>query len=321
MPNGSQDAYKLTEIVQWGDFRVDGTAQFRGCANLVNAGRLDTPIFENPDGGFQMFLDCTALKIVGNIKGWNVSKLTNMQQMFKECDNLNEGIWPTGPIDMSTWDVSNVTNMQQMFSCASSPTGIFNGKMFTLTNTTTDISNMFRNQQSFTNSGQNTINLWDTSNVTSMTSMFRQASAFDSDISGWNTANCTSFSNMFRGGTTTVMAFNQPIGLWDTSSGNSFDQIFTFCNSFQQSLANWDLSGVLSATPIANNSGGGNFNIGLNNYNNLLIAWDAYTYPSWIGSTFNFGASQYSSNNPAAVTAHNNLVIKWGGIIDGGSTP
>jgi hypothetical protein len=321
MSSGSNDDVKIEWIEQWGDFRVTESSAFEGCANMVYAGFYDTPIFENPLSGSKMFKDCVALKLVGNIKLWNVSKLTNMLDMFRNCNAFNEGLYPSGGIDISPWDVSNVTNMAQMFYCDASQ-GTFNGLMFTLTNTTTVISNMFRNQPVFNNGNDGVaINSWDTSNCSTFSNTFRDAAAFNRDISGWDTANCSTFNNMFRGSSSAVMAFNQPIGAWDTSSGNSFTEMFTFCNSFQQSLSNWDLSGVLTGTPIADNSGGGNFNIGLNNYNNLLLAWDAYTYPSWFGSTFNFGASQYSSNYPAAVAAHANLVIKWGGIIDGGSTP
>ena len=43
----------------------------------------------------------------GNISNWNVSKITNMHFMFKDCYNFNQ--------DVGDWDVSSVVNMRWMF--------------------------------------------------------------------------------------------------------------------------------------------------------------------------------------------------------------
>jgi surface protein len=42
-----------------------------------------------------------------SVSKWNVSKVTNMQNMFKGRSNFNR--------DLSSWDVSNVINMRRMF--------------------------------------------------------------------------------------------------------------------------------------------------------------------------------------------------------------
>ena len=42
-----------------------------------------------------------------NISTWDVSRVTDMSNLFKNKDNFNE--------DISNWDVSNVTNMERMF--------------------------------------------------------------------------------------------------------------------------------------------------------------------------------------------------------------
>ena len=44
------------------------------------------------------------------IEEWDVSKVTNMRNMFKGCETFNE--------DISSWDVSNVTDMSNMFTGA-----------------------------------------------------------------------------------------------------------------------------------------------------------------------------------------------------------
>ena len=50
-----------------------------------------------------------------NISNWDVSNVTNMQNMFMYCNEFN--------CDLSNWDVSNVTNMNSVFYCCVSFTG------------------------------------------------------------------------------------------------------------------------------------------------------------------------------------------------------
>ena len=57
------------------------------------------------------------------------------------------------------------------------------------------------------------IGAWDTSGVTRMDSMFRDASAFDQDIGAWDTSGVTRMDWMFG----YASAFNGDIGAWDTS--------------------------------------------------------------------------------------------------------
>ena len=47
------------------------------------------------------------LKSVGDLSNWDVSKVTDMQGMFCDCESFNQNI--------SSWNVSNVTNMDFMF--------------------------------------------------------------------------------------------------------------------------------------------------------------------------------------------------------------
>ena len=54
-----------------------------------------------------MFFDCEELKSVGDLSSWDVSNVTDMSFMFRDCNCLNP--------DVSSWDVSNVTDMSSMF--------------------------------------------------------------------------------------------------------------------------------------------------------------------------------------------------------------
>ncbi|MBQ9241785.1 MAG: BspA family leucine-rich repeat surface protein [Proteobacteria bacterium] len=67
---------------------------------------------------------------------------------------------------------------------------------------------------------------WDTSNVTSMTGMFRGATAFNQPLNDWDTSNVTDMSNMFARAT----AFNQPLDYWNISKVINMDNIFQNSN-------------------------------------------------------------------------------------------
>eukprot|EP00961_Rhodomonas_salina_P054462 731729-Rhodomonas_salina.2 len=92
-----------------------------------------------------------------------------------------------------------------------------------------------------------TINTWDTSQITDMSSLFRDERTFNLNIGAWNTGSVTDMSNMFYG----AFAFNQDISGWDVSSVTSMQQMFmrpSVINSdsqFNQPLSSWDVSKVL----------------------------------------------------------------------------
>jgi hypothetical protein len=67
---------------------------------------------------------------------------------------------------------------------------------------------------------------WNTSTITTMAGMFRQASQFNQPIGVWDTSNVVRMSRMFRGGNSN----NYPVVLRDSS--------------FNQSLNGWDVTGV-----------------------------------------------------------------------------
>jgi len=150
--------------------------------------------------------------------------------------------------------------------------------------------------------------------------MFSGANAFNRNITGWNTGSCANMTNMFAGNNGIAMQFNQAIGAWDTSSVTNLNNIFTLCNSFDQDLSNWNLNSIATFSNVTPplTQPLGSFGLSTANYDALLVAWDAYTYPNIpANSTWNFGSSQYSLGS-AAETARTSLINKWGGISDGG---
>ena len=86
--------------------------------------------------------------------------------------------------------------------------------------------------------------------LTSLLNMFRDATAFNQDISGWDVSNVTNMSLMFRDAT----AFNQPIGKWDVSKVTSFSATFHNASAFNQDISGWDVSKVTSFSETFHNA-------------------------------------------------------------------
>ena len=55
-----------------------------------------------------MFYGCHKIKEMKGINQFNTNKVTDMQSMFDECNELEY-------LDLSNFDTSNVTTMKQMF--------------------------------------------------------------------------------------------------------------------------------------------------------------------------------------------------------------
>ena len=88
------------------------------------------------------------------------------------------------------------------------------------------------------------ISHWDTSEVTNMSGIFQDASAFNGNISEWKTSNVTDMRNMFSG----APIFNGNISGWDTSSVTDMGYMFYGATSFNGILNCWDVKKV-SNTP------------------------------------------------------------------------
>ena len=97
----------------------------------------------------------------------------------------------------------------------------------------TDMSSMFRNDVSFNEN----INDWDVSRVTNMSSMFEGDRSFNQPLDNWNTSNVTDMQRMFSLAT----SFNQPLNNWNTSNVLYMSSMFERATSFNQAIHNWAL--------------------------------------------------------------------------------
>ena len=211
----------------------------------------------------------------------NVSKVVNMEDLFKKCTKFNADIsgWDTSNVenmsgmfsgsfnalfnqDIGGWDTSNVLDMSSMLSDASNFDQDISGWD---TSNVENMRAMFSGCRKFNQNigGWNTSNVagsmsymfsncyvfdqdlsgWNTSKVTDMKSMFAEARAFNGDISGWSTSNVENMSSMFSGAST----FNQNIGGWDTSKVTDMDSMFRIARAFDQDIGGWNTSNVTKA--------------------------------------------------------------------------
>ena len=104
------------------------------------------------------------------------------------------------------------------------------------TSQVTSMSGLFRSQSSCNPEISN----WPTGNVTDMSFMFAGASMFDQPIGDWDTAKVTTMQNMFF----SAWAFNRPIGSWNTANVRTMTSMFEYAWGFNQGLSKWNTGAV-----------------------------------------------------------------------------
>jgi surface protein len=100
----------------------------------------------------------------------------------------------------------------------------------------TSMGSMFFNATQFNGD----ISGWDVSNVNNMNNMFQSATSFNQPLSGWNVSNVTNMIQMFYQAT----SFNQDLNTWDVSNVTSMSNMFRFATSFNGDINSWNVSGV-----------------------------------------------------------------------------
>ena len=167
-----------------------------------------------------------------DIRGWDVSSVTNMANLFSSGKDTTSGT--AFSQDISDWDVSSVKNMAHMFRGAASFNADIGGWN---TASVTDMWAMFNGATSFNAD----IGDWTTTAVTSTRVMF-QNTKFNQDISRWDVSNVTHMNNMFKNN----YDFNQDISGWDVSSVEYMQQLFAGASAFDQDIRDWDTGSVTS---------------------------------------------------------------------------
>ena len=173
-------------------------------------------IYMNSDSN-SAFYNNKALSDIPALSSWNTSRVTLMYNMFRDTAITN--------IDaLVNWDTGNVTNMSGMFSYATYLADI-NGARYWNTGNVANMS-MF-SYTAITNI--DALSNWDTSNVTTMDSMFSGASSL-TNIDGainWDTSNVTTMDSMFS--ETSSLTNIDGATNWNTSKVKDMDFMFSHC--------------------------------------------------------------------------------------------
>jgi surface protein len=186
----------------------------------------------------------------------NLANVTVFENLFRDCSSFSA--------NLSSWDVSNVTSFKESFL------------IFGVTAPSTPVSGL---------------GSWDMSSATNISTMLRNQTNYNEDLSSWNVSNVADMSNTFFGAT-----------------------------SFDQNLSSWDIANVTNFTNFAKN-----ITFSTSNYDAILIGWESTlqgTYPNGSGYTpiisINFGGAEYTGGG-AAEAARTSLInnFSWS-ITDGG---
>ena len=109
------------------------------------------------------------------------------------------------------------------------------------------MEDMFKDASAFNQD----LSYWDVSNVLNMQQTFYGAVAFNNggsdSISTWVVSSVTDMDGMFRNAT----SFNRPIGAWNVGSVTSMSNMLRDASAFDKPLNSWDVSNVKYMNPKA----------------------------------------------------------------------
>ncbi len=205
---GSAEA--LLTVEQFGDVEWSSMFQaFYGCKNMKFGAMVGKPNLSKVTDMSQMFRACS--KFNEPIGNWDVSSVTKMVATFFNCPIFNQ--------NLNDWDVSHVTTMSQIFRwCVKFNQPLDKWKVSNVT----DMVAMFMSCREFAQ----TLSSWDVSNVTDMNLMFAGCDAYDEDLSGWALNKCR--------------VLQLPTGM----STTNYDKFLTHFASDEATLTNFTLTAL-----------------------------------------------------------------------------
>ena len=206
---------------------------FEGMSNLTSISNADQLNTSEVTDMANLFKDCEGLKSL-DVSGFNTENVTNMSDMFFRCSKLTT-------LNVSNFNTANVLNMNDMFNCCSSLKSLdvnsFN------TDNVTNMSGMFSSCLQLTSLDVSNFN---TANVTNMYAMFFGCSGLTTlDVSGFNTEKVTNMEAMFytcsKLTTLNVSGFN-------TENVTTMNGMFMYCSGLTTIICenNWYKSEINS---------------------------------------------------------------------------
>ena len=182
--------------------------------------------------------------------------------------HLGNGPGSASLSSIDQWGNSSWTNMKAAFYGASKM--VYRAVDAPDLSRVADMSQMFRDAAAFNGD----ISSWDTSSVTDMSSMFYGATAFNQPLDTWDTSSVTDMSGMFRDTT----SFNKDISSWDVSSATYMSYMFAGAASFNQPLHTWDVSSVIDTSEMFQSAV---------SFNQPLDTWDVSSVANMAGMFHN----------------------------------
>jgi surface protein len=289
LPLKSDGVYNFT--VNWGDGNSDTITtwnQAETTHTYASAGTYIITIngscqgfaFESTgDRGKILSITSFGSVIFGNYAGTQVVP----GGIFGGCYNLDLSVVTDTPI------LSTMNTLSFMFYNCTNLTTINNVNSWN-TSAITDMSNMFRNATNFDQS----LNGWDVSSVTTMREMFLGTDNFNGDISSWDVGNVTNMRFMFGW----APLFNQNIGSWDVSSVTNMIGMFQnnpapfTASAFNQDIGSWNVSNVTFMQQMFANARTFNQNIGSWNVSSVTDMGSMFA-----GSPFNQPIGNWNVSN------------------------
>lgn len=251
---------------------------FASCSNLKS---IDVSSFDTSNVKYmrEMFYKCSALSEL-DITNFNTSQVKSMVSLFSGCSGLNS-------IDVSNFDTSNVTDMDSMFNECLNLTTIDVSKFNT--SKVTCMSLMF--SMGFDGGSKLTKIItgayFDTSNVTTMNSMFYNCSNLSElNLDLFRTHNVTNMGCMFYGCsslTNTVFNFLKYSNDFSTSRVTNMNAMFYGCSKITYlDLKSFDVSNVKDMSLMFEYCSGLEYlnikSFGLSSDNTVLTNYDFMFY-------------------------------------------
>ena len=181
-----------------------------------------------------MFHDAGIIQL--DVSDWDVSNVTNMEQMFAACRKLTS-------LDCSRWKVDNVTRMNNMFHCCDVVESLYLSdwnvsKVTTMYYMFSACGKLSYLDVSGWNFGDN-----DTVSVKDMGSMFNSCSNLEYiDVANWNVSKVKDMSGTFVG---CGALKSLDVSRWNVGNVITMNQMFSNCRNLASlDLSKWNVSNV-----------------------------------------------------------------------------
>ena len=210
-------AWKLTDIDGLADWDVSNITNFSNMfygTDISDVDALSEWVTSSAENMSDMFWQADKLSDINGLAGWDVSKVTDFDLMFKQTTIADVSA-------LSGWNTESATNMHSMFaSTRIASVAPLSG--WDVSNVT-DMSYMFSGGKF---SDLNGLSEWTTSSVTDMESMFYGNLSLEdiSGIGGWDVSSVTDVSKMFYGDR--YITSLSPLNNWTTTSLTTMTDAF-----------------------------------------------------------------------------------------------